>query len=47
MVGGKTPIPFLMATGSDAAIAIQMFDLDAVRAAAAPSGWRFVDDPRR
>jgi hypothetical protein len=47
MIGGKTPLHFLMYTGSDHAIPLQTFSLEEIRWAAAATEWRFVEDPTR
>jgi len=43
MLGGKHPLRFLKVTGSEEAIALQMFDWNRVQEACLAAGWRFVD----
>jgi len=43
MLGGKHPLRFLKVTGSEEAIALQMFDWYRVQEACLAAGWRFVD----
>jgi len=47
MIGGKTPLYFLMATGSSDPIPLQTLDIEEIRRAAAATEWRYVGDPRR
>jgi hypothetical protein len=47
MLGGKHPLRFLKVTGSDEAIALQMFDWPQVQRVCLDNGWRFVEGPGR
>lgn len=42
MMGGKHPLNWLMVTGSDDAISIELFDPKEIEAASLARGWRFV-----
>jgi hypothetical protein len=44
-VGGTDRLHWLMVTGSEEAISLNMFDHEEVKAACRANSWRFVDDP--
>jgi hypothetical protein len=44
-MGGTDRLHWLMVTGSDAAISLNMFDHGEVQNACRANGWRFVGDP--